>query len=116
MAPHVIVGQIILSVLAVFGAIFLFRVVFASFFAPDVMTVSVLVRTKKDADDLDILLYEAEKNVFRRKGIPPIVLISDDLMHGEIGNDDGLFASYRKVIDKYQATIYVIYQNQPSSA
>lgn len=111
MAPLVIVGQIVLSVFAVFGATFLFRVVFESFFAPGVITVSVLVKTKKDADDLDILLYEAEKNMFRRKGIPPIVLISDDLMHGEIGDDEGVFDSYRKVIDKYQATIYVIYQN-----
>lgn len=115
MTALVILGQVTLSVLAIFGLIFLFRAVFDWFFAPVSITVAVTVKTKQDADNLDILLCEAEKCVFRRHGIAPMVLVSPELMQGEIGDTEGIFPPYRDVIEAYHAKVYVIEQDQPSS-
>ena len=117
MAALTIIGQVIVSVLAIFGLIFLFRAVFDWYFAPCAITVAVTIKSKKDADHLDILLCEAEKSAFHRRGVPVAVLISSELLQGEIGDTDGLYPVYRDVVTAYGAEIYIISkQEQPSSA
>ena len=116
MAVLVIVGQVIFSTLAIFGLIFLFRAVFGWYFAPDVITVAVVIRSRKDADDLDILLSEAEKSIFRRRGVSTVVLISPELLHGEIGKDGALFPCYRRMVDDYCAEICILSENQQPSS
>lgn len=111
-----IIGQVFLSFLAIFGLIFLFRAVFDGCFAPRTITVAVTVRSKKDADDLDILLCEAEKCIFRRRGVPAVVLIAPELLQGAIGENGALFPAYRDLIHAHHATVYIgSEQKQPSS-
>ncbi len=112
----VIIGQVFLSILAIFGLIFLFRAVFDGCFAPSAITVAVTVKRKKDADDLDILLCEAERSVFRRRGVPTVVLIAPELLQGEIGKDGALFPVYHDLICAHHAIVYMEYElKQPSS-
>ena len=116
MVALAVIGQVFVSILAVFGLIFLFRAVFDWFFAPAAMTVAITVKSKKDADDLDILLGEAEKSIFRRRGVPTIVLIPSTLLQGEIGREGTLDPIYRQVIEVYQAEIRVLSENQQPSS
>ena len=116
MAVVMILGQVGLSILAIFGLLFLFRAVFGGFFAPPSVTAAVWVRSKKDAEDLDILLSEAERSVFRRRGVPTVVLISPGLLQGDIGEKGMLFPVYREVICTYHAIIFIgSEEKQPSS-
>ncbi len=111
-----IIGQVILSILAIFGLVLLLRAVFDGCFAPCAITVAVTVKSKKDADDLDILLCEAEKSIFRRRGVPAVVLIAPELMQGEIGDSGGLYPEYQTIVTAYDAVVYMISkQDQPSS-
>ncbi len=108
MAVFAVIGQVVLSILAIFGLIFLFRAVFDWFFAPAAITVSVVIKSKKDADDLDILLREAEKSIFRRRGVSTVVLIPSAMLQGKIGKGGELYPSYRHVIEEYHAEICVL--------
>lgn len=112
-----VIGQVFLSILAIFGLVYLFRAVFDWCFSPHAITAAVIVKSKQDADDLDILLCEAEKSIFRRRGVPTAVLISSALMQGEIGDEDGLYPEYQRIVMAYGAVVYTIEeQEQPSSA
>ena len=111
-----VIGQVLVSILAVFGLIFIFRAVFDWFFAPAAMTVAITVNSKKDADDLDILLEEAGKSPFRRRGVPTIVLIPSVLLQGEIGREGVLDPIYRQVIEAYHAMICVLSEKQQPSS
>ncbi|MBQ9779322.1 MAG: hypothetical protein IJW00_11320 [Clostridia bacterium] len=108
MTAFAVIGQMVLSILAIFGLIFLFRAVFDWYFAPCAITVAVTIKSRKDADDLDILLCEAEKSVFRRRGVPMVVLVSSELMQGEIGDKEGLYPAYQDVVTAYSAAVYMI--------
>ena len=116
MAALSIIGQVFLSVLAIFGLIFLFRVTFDGSFAPSAITVAVIIRNQKDADDLDILLCEAERNLLRRRNVPVVVLVSEALLQGDIGEGGVLFSEYRELLLAHHAILYIgSEQNQPSS-
>lgn len=108
MAAITVIGQILLSILAIFGLVYLFRVFFDWCFAPTAITVAVIIKSKREADDLDILLCEAEKSIFRHRGVPTAVLITPELMHGEIGDGDGLYPEYQKIVAAYGAVVYVM--------
>lgn len=116
MAVFLIIEQVVMSILAIFGLIFLFRAVFDWFFAPAAITVAVEIKSKKDADDLDILLCEAEKSIFRRRGVSTVVLIPPKLLHGEIGEGGVLYLPYRQVIEEYHAAICIVSENQQPSS
>jgi len=102
-----IIGQVVLSVLAIFGLILLFRGVFDRFFASPAITVAVTVKSRKDADDLDILLCEAERSLFRRRGIPAVVLISPELCCGEVVENGELLPEYQEKIRIHGAVAYM---------
>lgn len=116
MVALAIVGQVFLSVLAIFGLIFLFRAVFDWFFGTHAVTAAVLVNSKKDADDLDILLSEAEKSIFRRRGVATVVLISPALLQGEIGENGDLYPPYQQMIEAYHARVCILSENQQPSS
>ncbi|MBE6586146.1 MAG: hypothetical protein E7645_06445 [Ruminococcaceae bacterium] len=116
MTVILIIGQVFLSVLAIFGLMFLFRAMMAWYFMPEVVTVAVIVKTRKELQNLDILLCEAEKNAFRRRGTPVAVMIPSHLM--QKGSDSGgePDLAYLDTIRDYGAVVYIMTeQNQPSS-
>lgn len=117
MVAWLILSQVILAMLAILGLILLWRAVFDGFFAPAAVSTVVIIKTKDEADSLDILLCEADKRIFHRRGVPTVVLISPGLMDGEIGKDGVLDPRYRALIEAHGAVVYIgSEQEQPSSA
>jgi len=111
-----IVAQVLLWMLAAIGLALALCAILDAWLCPTSVTVAVTVRTKQDADALDILLCEANRQI-RRRGVPIAVLISPCLLHGEIGDGRGLYPHYQTVVDAYRADVYIISQaNQPPSA
>ncbi len=111
-----IAAQVLLWMLAAMGLILALAAILDAWLCPISVTVAVTVRTKQDADALDILLCEANRQI-RRRGLPVAVLISPHLMQGEIGDGRGLYPDYQAVVDAYRADVYIISQtNQPPSA
>lgn len=116
MTVIVIIGQVLLSVLAVLGAMLMWRALFDSFFTPASISAVVVIRTKAEADALELLLGEAEKAVFRRRGVPTVVLISPELFHGELGENGELLPVYQETVNAYDAVVYIgTERKQPSS-
>ena len=113
MPALMVIGQIIVAVLAVFGLLFLWCFVFALYFAPPAVSAVVVVSDMEHVKNLDILLLEAEKSVFRRKGVPIVVLISPPLMEGVMGNCGGLYPAYETLLLAHGAVAYI--GSQPSS-
>ncbi len=111
-----IAAQVLLWMLAAMGLTLALRAILDARLWPTSVTVAVTVKTKQDADDLDILLCEASRHICRR-GVSVAVLISSHLMQGEIGNGGELYAAYQAVIAAYSAEVYMISEtNQPPSA
>ena len=111
-----IFSQVFLSLLAVMGLVFSVRAVLDAYLTPSAVSAAITIRTKKDADDLDILLCEASKQI-RRRGSFVAVLTFPHLMHGEIGDSRGLYPAYQAVMEAYGAKLYIILENdQPPSA
>ena len=102
-----ILAQVVLSVLAVLGLTLSLRTILDAWLLPTSVTVAVTVKTKQDADRLDILLCEASKHI-RRRGVSVAVLIPSRLMRGVIGNGTELYALYREIIEAYAAEVYII--------
>ncbi len=110
-----IVVQVLVAFLATMGLVLSVRTMLDGWLAPTSVTVAVTVKSKQDADNLDILLREASRQILRR-GVPVAVLISSHLMQGEIGDGEVLYPAYRTVIAAYSAEIYMISETgQPPS-
>ncbi len=63
---------------AVLGLIFCVRILADSLFFPEQLRPAIILRTREDADLLDMLLHEARFASFSHR-TPPIVLICEDL-------------------------------------
>ena len=63
---------------AVLGLICFVRILADSLFLPGQMRVAIILRTREDADLLDMLLHEARFAFFSRRAVP-IVLIGEGL-------------------------------------
>lgn len=115
MTVLIILGQVLVAFLAVLG-LALLRVILEGCFAPKAITVAVTIGSREDADALDILLSEAQKSIFRRRGVPVAVLISPQLMRGILGNGESLYPEYLEMLTHYGAVAYIISEkDQPSS-
>ena len=82
---------------------------FANFLgAPPQLMVAVEVQSKEDADMLDVLLHEAYSAFFQRRRTRVVVLISQALMDGTVGEGEELFDRYSDLLDVYGAECYLI--------
>ncbi len=100
--------RIVLLACAVFGAYCAIKTLAEALFSSDRVTVALEIREKEDADDLDMLLCEAQSTSLRRGRTRVVVLISSDLMDGTVGEGDELYDSYMNLLDRYGAECYLI--------
>lgn len=101
-----VILEVFVALLAVMGFYGVWRWVFDWFFAPPQVAPVVMVNDKADAENLDILLSEADHNMQRRRGVCIVVLIHPSLMDGVIGEGGELFPPYRAMLARYPTVVY----------
>ena len=102
--------EIGIACLSVFGFYCFLRMVFDFFFARKLFWITVEIREDRDADMLDMLLHEAQSAFFRKRGMRVLVLISNRLFEKEIvGTNDGvLYDEYAEILEEYAAECYIM--------
>ena len=96
------------AIFAVYGIACAARTLTEWIFPQKNLAMAVQIRTLEDAQDMDLLLYEARASVMRRGRSKLIVLISSSLMTGTVGEDDTLFDEYETMIERYGADCYLV--------
>lgn len=99
----ILVLQIIAAILAVFGLCCLVKVIAAIIFYPRNLVSAVIIGNESDVALLSELLGEAKNYLFRSGRERIVVVISDELMHGCIGEGCLLFGEYEDIIERYGA-------------
>ncbi len=100
--------EIGIALFAVYGVACAARVITEWIFPQKELAVAVRIRTVADAWNMDFLLHEAGMSFYRRGKNQMIVLISDSLMSGIVGEDGILFDVYEELIDQYGAECYLV--------
>ena len=93
---------------SVFGAYCAIKTVAEALFASDRITVALELRERQDADDLDMLLQEAQSTSLRKGRTRVVVLLSSDLMDGTVGEGEELYDAYMDLLDRYGAECYLV--------
>ena len=102
-----VILDVSVAMLAVFGFYCALRMVVDMLWAPKQLYVAIEVRNAEDADMLDVLLHEAYVAFFR-KGKQIVVLFSNELMDGTVGEGEQLYDKYSDLLDTYGADCYLI--------
>lgn len=100
--------ELSVTLLAVYGVACAARTVTEWLFPQKNLAMAIEIRTEQDAQNLDVLLFEASASVMRRGRSRMIVLIPTDLMSGIMGEDNTLFSEYEELIGRYGADCYMI--------
>ena len=100
--------QFLFSLLAVFGFYCALRFLSECMFTPKNLVMAIEVKTRNDAEQMDLLLQEAYFSLRRRGRSRIVLLISTDLMKGIMGQDETLFEKYESLADRYGAECYLI--------
>ena len=99
--------QVFVAALAVIGFYGILHGLFESVLRPRALTSAVVIRDMEEAADLDILLCEARRSLFRRRGEGVVLVISADLMDGTMGKDGILNEDYALLVERYGAEVCV---------
>lgn len=97
-----------IAMFSVFGVYCALRTLVEWLSASERVAVAVEVRTKQDADVLDMLLHEARSAFLRRGHARIVVLVSTDLMDGTLGEGEELLDDYIDLLSRYGAECYLI--------
>lgn len=100
--------QITVAFFAVVGFFWVLRVFFSCLYMPENLAVAIEIRTREDADMLDMLLHEAGSAFSRPRPMRTVVLISTGLMDGTVGFGEELLEQYEDLLDRYGAECYLI--------
>ena len=100
--------EIGIACLSVFGFYCFLRMVFDFFFARKLFWITVEIREERDADMLDMLLHEAGSAFLRKGRVRLVVLLSTALMDGTVGFGEELLEEYAALLDRYGAECYLI--------
>ena len=99
---------ILLLACSVFGAYCAIKTLAEALFSSDRITVALEILDRQDADELDMLLCEAQSTSLRRGRTRVVVLLSSALMDGTVGVGDELYDGYSDLLDRYGAECYLI--------
>ncbi len=99
---------VMLLACAIFGAYCAIKTLSEALFSSDRITVALEIRERRDADELDMLLREAQSTSLRRGRTRVVVLLSSDLMDGTVGEGDKLYDGYADLLDRFGAECYLI--------
>ncbi len=100
--------NILVLSLSVFGAYCAIKTFSEALFSSDRITVALEVRERQDAEDMDMLLREAQSVSVRRGRPRVVVLLSNELMDGTVGEGEELYDDYMELLDRYGAECYLI--------
>lgn len=103
-----VLAEVMLAMLVTVGVISLLQWGKRLLLTPPQVTVAVTVMTRQDLENLDILLSEAVSLDGRRRGTPPVVLISSALLYGLAGTGAELRPAVQEMIDAYGAMWYAV--------
>lgn len=99
---EIVIG-VLFAMFAVFGMICVVRLIVECCFPMDQIVMALEIRTKEDADALDMLMQEARSAFFRRGGTRIVILLSEELTeNGEIPE------KMEEVLDRYNAECYLV--------
>ena len=98
------VTQVLIAALSVIGFYGILCAVFETALRPKQITTAVVVRSMKDAEDLDILLCEARRAPCKGARHRIFLIVSADLMEGQAGN---LKEEYAILAERYGAEVAV---------
>ena len=104
--------HITVAFFAVVGFSLALRACLACLYLPENLTVAIEIRTREDADMLDMLLHEAGSAFSRPRAARTVVLISTALMDGTVGFGEELLEHYENLLDRYGAECYLIQPNE----
>ena len=107
-----VICEIVAAALAVFGFYCLVKLINEWMLEPSAVSVAVTVYDQAAADNLDLLLREAEQSLRRRKHKRIVVLFSSQLMQGGVGYGELLRPDVEALVRRYEADCYVV---EPSS-
>ena len=96
------------AMLAIYGLSCAARVLTEWIFPQKRLVMAVELCTEEDARDLDLLLSMARTSVMRRGRGRICVLISTELMQGQMGQDLTLYEEYEALLEQYGAECYLI--------
>lgn len=72
--------SVLVALLAIWGAIMLWRATFEWWFAPQQLRRAVVIGRIEDIENLDFLLFEAEKNCMCHKDSRTVVILLPDMV------------------------------------
>lgn len=102
------IAQVLIAALSVVGFYGVLHAVFETALRPKQITSAVIVRSMKDAEDLDILLCEARRAPCRGANRRLFLIISADLMDGPMGEAGQLKEEYAALAERYGAEVCVL--------
>lgn len=102
-----IILEVTVAALAVVGAYGILRELMLGVVASRQITVAVVLREAVDEVSLDILLDEAMRHPRRRRGQRTALVLSRQLLLGEMGEDGALFPPYASVVERYGVKVLV---------
>ena len=101
------VTQVLIAALSVIGFYGILCAVFETALRPKQITPAVVVRSMKDAEDLDILLCEARRAPCKGARRRLFLIVSADLMEGLVGEAGQLKEEYAILAERYGAEVAV---------
>ena len=102
-----IISQVLIAALSVIGFYGILHAVFETALRPKQITSAVVVRSVKDAEDLDILLCEARRAPCKGAKRRLFLIVSADLMDGLVGEAGKLKEEYAILAERYGAEVAV---------
>ncbi len=99
------VAGVMVAALAVIGFFGILHVLLEVALRPKQITVAVVLQTRRDAEDLDILLCEARRSSCRGSGRRLLLVVSAELMDGTVGEAGKLNGAYAELVERYGAEV-----------
>lgn len=103
-----ILYEAFIALMAAFGFCCALRTVLDWIFPLRTLSLAVEIRTREDADMLDMLLHEARSASFCPTLGRITVLFDVSLMDGTVGFGDVLLEEYREQIERFAARWYAV--------
>lgn len=103
-----IVLEIAVAMLAAFGLCCIVKTISEWWLTPSALCVAITVYDEETAQNLDVLLAEAERSFMRRGKMRIVVLFSADLMQGCVGYGEILRPDMEALVRRYGADCYVV--------
>ena len=99
--------QVLIAALSVIGFYGILHAVFETALRPKQITSAVVLRSMKDAEDLDILLCEARRAPCKGKKRRLFLIVSAELMEELVGEAGTLKEEYAVLAERYGAEVAV---------